>query len=285
LPGFDERHRVTDDDPIDANRAHWDELAAHHPKTEFYDVEAFLDGESSLDPVELDGGKPVAGRSLLHLQCHFGMDTLSWVREGAARAVGVDFSSTAIETARELAAETGLDGRAEFVESDLYDLPDVLDERFDVVFTSYGVINWLPDVEGWAEVVAHFLEPGGRFFVVELHPVSHVLMDLRVDEDGVPRSDWPYFSDEPQTYDEEGTYADYEAEIDNTVTYEWSHTLGDIVTALVDAGLVIDELREYPYADFEQFPGGMREREDGNWEIPGEDYPLTFSLRAHKPED
>ncbi|MFW5919747.1 MAG: class I SAM-dependent methyltransferase [Halanaeroarchaeum sp.] len=274
---------MTDDDLIYANQAHWDELAAHHPKTEFYDVEAFLDGESSIDAVELEGAKPVADRSLLHLQCHFGMDTLSWVREGAARAVGVDFSSTAIETARELAEETGLDDRTEFVESDLYDLPDVLDESFDVVFTSYGVINWLPDVEEWAEVVAHFLKPGGRFFIVELHPISHVLMDLSVDEEGVVRSNWPYFTDEPQTYDEEGTYADYEAEVENTVTHEWSHSLGDVVTALVDAGLVIDELREYPYACFEQFPGQMREREDGNWVIPGEDYPLTFSIRAHKP--
>lgn len=274
-----------DEDRLDANRSHWEELAKLHPRTEFYDVEAFLAGESSLDPVELAGIMPVENRSILHLQCHFGMDTLSVAREGATRTVGVDFSSAAIGKARELAAYTGMEERTEFVESDLYDLSDVLDEQFDVVFTSYGVVNWLPDIGEWAEVIADFLKPGGRFFIVDLHPISHVLMDLRMDDEGVPRSDWPYFGDDPQTYDEEGTYADYEAKIDNTVTHEWPHSLGEIVTGLVDAGLLIEELREYPYAQFEQFPGKMREREDGNWEVPGEEYPLTFSIRASDPSE
>ncbi len=276
---------MTDENRMDDNRVHWDELAELHPETEYYDVDGFRDGKTTLDWLERGGVGDVTGRTILHLQCHFGMDTLSWVREGARRAVGVDFSATAIGTARALASEVGLDDSATFIESDVYDLPDVLDERFDVVFTSYGVLNWLPDVEAWAEVVATFLEPGGRFFIAELHPMSHVFMDLSVDDDGTIRSDWPYFSDEPLTFDEEGTYADFEAEVDNTVTHEWSHSLGEIVTALVDAGVVVDELREHPFSSFEQFPRRMRERPDGHWEIPDEDYPLTFSLKAHKPSE
>lgn len=267
------------------NRAHWEELADIHPDTAFYNVEGFLAGESSLDWLEREGVGDVSGKSLLHLQCHFGMDTLSWLREGADRVVGVDFSETAIAEAENLAEQAELDERATFVESDLYELPDVLDETFDVVFTSYGVLNWLPDIEAWAEVVAHFLKPGGQFFIAELHPISHVFMDLWVDK-GTIRSEWPYFSDDPLTFDEDGTYADFEANVEHTVTHEWSHSLGEIVTALVDAGLVIDELREHPFATFEQFPGHMRELEgeEGHWEILGEDYPLTFSLRAHRLE-
>ena len=276
---------MTDENRLGANRAHWDDLAEIHPDTDFYDVEAFRAGESSLDWLEREGVGSVEGKSLLHLQCHFGMDTLSWLREGADSVVGADFSETAIETARELAKEAGFDDQATFVESDLYELPDVLDEQFDVVFTSYGVLNWLPDIEGWAEVVAHFLKPGGRFFIAELHPISHVFMDLWVDDDGIARSDWPYFSDDPLTFDEDGSYADFEANVEHTVTHEWSHSLGEIVTTLVDAGLVIDELREHSFASWEQFPGQMRELEggDGHWEVPNEDYPLTFSLRAHRP--
>lgn len=273
---------MTDEDPMDANRARWEELGAIHPDTDYYDVEGFRAGESSLDWLEREGVGDVAGESLLHLQCHLGMDTLSWLREGADRVVGVDFSSTAIEAARDLAAREGLADRATFVESDLYDLPDALDEEFDVVFTSYGVLNWLPDVEEWAEVVAHFLQPGGRFFIAELHPISHVFMELRMDDRTV-RSEWPYFSGEPQRFDADGSYADPDANVKHTVTHEWSHSLGEIVTALVDAGLVIDELREHPFACFEQFPGRMAQRDDGHWEIPDEDYPLTFSLRARLP--
>lgn len=271
------------DDHLATNRAHWEELAALHPRTDHYDVEGFLDGGTTLDWIEREGVGDVAGKTLLHLQCHVGLETLSWVREGADRVVGVDFSSTAVETARDLASEAGIDDRASFVETDVYDLTDALDERFDVVFSSYGAINWLPDLEAWAEVVAAVLRPGGRFFVVDLHPVSHVLMDLRVDEDGTVRSEWPYFSDEPQVFDEEGSYADPEACVDNTVTYEWSHSLGEVVTALVDAGLTVAELREYPVAEFEQFPGRMRRRDDDLWAVPGEDYPLTFSVRARRP--
>ena len=165
------------------NREHWEELVRIHPGTNFYDVEAFLDGESTLRPLECEAIGNVEGCSMLHLQCHFGLDSLSWAREGADVA-GVDFSDTAIEAARDLAAEADLTGRARFLATDVYDLPERLADAhgtFDLVFTSYGVLGWLPDVEAWAEVVAAFVQPGGRFYIAEIHPVSHALMDLRLD--------------------------------------------------------------------------------------------------------
>ena len=272
------------DDDLAVNRRHWDDLAAVHPGTAGYDVEGFLDGGSTLTWLEREGVGDVDGASLLHLQCHVGLDTLSWLRGGAASVVGVDFSPVAVETARDLAERAGLGDRARFVESTVADLPDALDGAFDVVFTSFGVLTWLPDVRRWAEVVAHFLRPGGRFFVADLHPISHVIMDLEADEDGVLRSPWPYFADAPQGFDEPGSYADPDADVEHTETREWSHDLGAIVTALVDAGLRLESLAEYPFACFEQFPGVMERRDDGFWVIPGEDYPLTFAVRATKPE-
>lgn len=149
-------------DLIEENRAHWDELAEHHPGTDAYDVEAFLEGESSLRHLEREE-VDAAGRRLLHLQCHFGLDTLSWVRdEGASHATGVDFSPTAIQTARDLRDAIGLDEDAvRFIESDVYDLPGTLEERFELIVTTYGTIYWLPDLDRWAEVIATHLEPGG----------------------------------------------------------------------------------------------------------------------------
>jgi SAM-dependent methyltransferase len=273
------------DDPREVNRRHWDELAALHPSTDAYDVEGFLDGGSTITWLEREGVGDVEGADLLHLQCHFGLDTLSWLREGAAEVVGVDFSPVAIDQARDLAERAGLADRARFVEADLYDLPDRLDRQFDVVFTSFGVINWLPDIERWAAVAARFLRPGGQFFIADLHPISHVIFELEPDDDGVLRSDWPYFSDESHAFDDDGSYADTEADVEHTETREWFHDLGSVVTALIDAGLRIESLGEHPFACFEQFRGQMRQRDDGFWEIPGEDYPLTFSVRATNPTD
>ena len=265
------------------NREHWEELARIHPGTNFYDVEAFLDGESTLRPLECEAIGNVEGCSMLHLQCHFGLDSLSWAREGADVA-GVDFSDTAIEAARDLAAEADLTGRARFLAADVYDLPERLADAhgtFDLVFTFYGVLGWLPDVEAWAEVVAAFVQPGGRF----LHcgdPPSEPRADGPSSRHWRLGSAWPYLGDGPIEFDEEGTYADPDAAVEHATTYEWPHTAGEIVTALIDAGLRIEYLYEHPFACFEQF-AGMREREDGFFEFPDEPFPLTFSLEARKP--
>jgi len=268
-----------------ANRETWEALAEHHPGTEFYDVEAFLDGESTLDPVEPEELGPVEGRSLLHLQCHFGLDTLSWARRGA-EVTGVDFAQQAVETARELAAEAGLADRATFHQSDVYDLPDRLGGRFEVVYTSFGVLTWLPDLDRWASVVEQFLAPGGTFYIAEFHPVAFTLDEASTAE--APRFSYPYFPrEEPLGFEEEGSYADEEAEIGEGATYEWPHSLGEVVTALCDAGLDIEFLHEYPWSRFAAVEA-MEEREHGRYYLPGTEevplVPLVFTLRARALE-
>jgi len=215
----------------------------------------------------------VAGKSLLHLQCHFGLDTLSWAREGAT-VTGVDFSPDAIAAAKSLSKELGIP--AEFVCSDVYALPEVLGERtFDVVFTSYGVLSWLHDLERWAGVVARHLAPGGTFYIVEFHPVLGML-----DEEG-RRIARPYFhSPEPQEFVEHGSYADRSSGATHTL-YQWAHSLADVVNALIDAGLRIEFLHEFPYSvhDCEPF---FQESAPGRFVVrasPGL-IPLMFSIRA-----
>ncbi|WP_224335297.1 class I SAM-dependent methyltransferase [Haloprofundus halobius] len=279
------------DDRLAANRDYWDELAALHPKTEFYDVQNFLGGESTLMDLERDELGDVRGERLLHLQCHFGLDTLSWAREGA-QATGVDFSQTAVETARELRDEVGIDPeRARFVESDVYELD--LDERFDTVFTSYGVLAWLSDLDGWASVIDRHLRPGGRFYVAEIHPFGAVFGDVVRAEVGEADGDpaeyagtfaWPYDSDGALSVPvEEGSYA---GDIDTNVetVNEWSHGLGGIVTALSEVGLRIEYLHEFERACYQQYPS-MVEGDDGWWrfEDGAPDVPLTFSVLATKP--
>ena len=262
------------------NRSQWDSLAPIHARSEFYDLAGFRAGESSLKSVELEEVGDVSGRSLLHLQCHIGVDTLSWARLGA-RVTGIDFSAASLEVARSLAADLGSDAR--FVESNVYDLPERLDEpgAFDVVFTSYGVLCWLPDVTEWARVAAHFLRPGGAFHIVEFHPFAGIFDDDEGQTDLHIR--YPYFhSDEPMEFEGTGSYAEPTADI-TTRGYEWAHSLGDVVSALVDAGLRIEHLREFPFSAYQQLP--MLELcEDGWWRLPGgaEGIPLMYSIKAVK---
>jgi len=261
---------------LTANRALWDAWTPFHVRSKFYDVDAFKAGAETLDAIEIAGVGDIRGKRLLHLQCHFGMDTLSWARRGA-KTIGTDFSANAIEAARALAAETGIE--AHFVQSDLYELPSTINERFDVVFASHGVLGWLPDLERWAGVVAHFLVPGGVFYLVEVHPFA-LLFDERRD-DGEFRLAHPYFHRaEPIASQESGTYAAPGAPVAGTAYY-WNHALSDVVGALLRAGLIIDALEEYPFMGWAHFPR-MTQRPDGFWELPGgrPDIPLMFSLRA-----
>ena len=171
------------DEYTQANRRHWDEIVPIHAGSEFYDVGSFKAGKSKLKPVELEELGDVRGKTMLHLQCHFGLDTLSWAREGAI-VTGADFSGQAIETARALAAETGVEAR--FVVSDLYALPENLEGQFDIVFTSYGAIYWLPDIRRWAQIAAHFVRPGGTFYIVEFHPFAWVYSSTPASPAGRP---------------------------------------------------------------------------------------------------
>jgi len=267
-----------------ANMAVWDELTGVHARSAFYDVEGFKRGAETLTAIELEelGPDVAEGTTLLHLQCHFGLDTLSWARHGAT-VTGVDFSEEAVELARRLADEVGLSDRARFARSDLYDVPRALDGEFDVVFTSWGVLTWLGDLRRWARVAAHFVRPGGTFYIAEFHPLVFLL-----DDDARPddlRLGYPYFQGpEPQRFDEPGSYADPEAVTRNTVTYEWNHPLGEVVTSLIEAGLELEYLHEFPYTRGLRFP--FLEYGDDGWQrIRGheDDYPLSYSVRARKP--
>jgi 2-polyprenyl-3-methyl-5-hydroxy-6-metoxy-1,4-benzoquinol methylase len=258
---------------FEANRALWDAWTEVHERAAFYDVDGFRAGRSTLNSIELEELGDVAGKALLHLQCHFGLDTLSLARLGA-RVTGVDFSERAIALARSLAAETALE--AEFVLSNIYDLPAVLDREFDIVFTSYGVLPWLPDLTGWARLVHRYLKPGGVFCLVEIHPIAGAL-----DEEGELRH--PYFhSAEPLRWETQGSYADRGAAVAKT-SDEWVHSVGDVVNALLGAGLGIESLREHPYVPYPCYPW-LEQAEPGRWMLRGRPYtiPLTFSVRARK---
>lgn len=265
-----------------ANEALWDAWTAVHATGDFYDLERFKAGGIRIRPYEIELVGDVAGRSLLHLQCHFGIDTLSWARLGA-RVTGADFSPAAIELARSLADELGF-ADARFVRSNLYDLPDVLDGQFDVVYTSRGVLGWLPDIRGWARVVAHFLASGGTFFITEIHPVAQVFENEGVGL-GELRLSYPYWEHaEPLRFEVKGSYADPTADVGEHTEHGWDHGLGEIVTALVDAGLRIEMLVEHPFLDWKV--DFLVEDGDGSWRLPadaGGELPLMFSLRASKP--
>ena len=262
------------DDPVAVNRAHWEAITPGHVTSAFYDVPSFLEGRSTVDDVEEDAVGPVAGKTLLHLQCHFGMDTISWARRGAI-ATGVDFALPAIEAARDLAARAGVEAR--FVHSDVYRLPEVLDEEFDVVFTSHGVLGWLPDLRRWADVVARYTAPGGRFVLLDSHPVLWVFDDERTDGSMTLR--YPYFSKEPVVFDQEGSYADPAGPL--TRTMEYIHPIEDVLTALIEAGLRIEAFREYDKVAWQALPHMVR-GDDGWWRLPpgAVTIPLMFSVVA-----
>ena len=269
------------DEYREANRDNWDDRVPIHVASNDYGVAAFKNDEDYVSPVvRFDAPLlgDVNGKSLLHLQCHFGLDTLSWARLGAA-VTGIDFSPKAIEAARQLNADTSLSGR--FVESELYDSPSALDEQFDIVYTSIGAICWVPEVRRWAEVVAHFLKPGGIFYIREMHPVLWSMDYER--KDGLKCLKFPYFEKaEPMRWDDSQTYTDGETPLGHTVTYEWNHSMGEIITSLIDAGLRIEYLKEYPYTSGALGLPGVERGEDGMWRFPGsnDSFPMMYSIRA-----
>lgn len=265
-----------------SNQAMWDVWARHHVVSPFYDVAGFKAGARrsrvGLDALETRLVGDVTGKSLLHLQCHFGLDTLSWARRGAV-VTGVDFSGEAIGAARALAAETGIP--ATFVQSDVYQSPSALDGEFDIVFASHGVLCWLPDLDRWAGVAAHFLRPGGRLYLIEVHPFPLIFDDRQADRE--LRVGYPYFHPEgPLRMERRGSYAVPDAPVDS-VMYEWVHPLSDVLGAITRAGLRLDGFEEYPYLGWAMFPW-MVERPDGMWELPEGmlPLPLMFSLAAAK---
>jgi SAM-dependent methyltransferase len=274
--------------PLDAqafiaeNQGLWDEWTAIHETSAFYDLDGFRKGGIRLRPYELEDVGSVVDQTLLHLQCHFGIDTLSWARLGA-RVTGADFSPAAIDLAARLAVELGFP-EARFIRSTIDDLPSVLDERFDVVYTSRGVLGWLPDVRAWASVVARFVKPGGRFYIAEIHPVAQAFENEGV-QPGELVLRYPYWEHRaPLSFPVHGSYADPTAVVRTTTEHGWDHGLGEIVTALIEAGLEIRTLREYPFIDWQL--DFLVESADGTWRLPSTvagELPLMFSILATKP--
>lgn len=266
---------MNDQGRMEANRQLWDDRVDVHQRSDYYDVDGFRRGRSTLRSVELEELGEVAGRSLLHLQCHFGLDTLSLARMGA-RVTGVDFSGSAVELARRLAAELGIEAR--FIQSNVYDLTRVLREQFDVVFTSYGVLTWLPDIPGWARVVARFLRPGGTFVFVDGHPLAACLDEvdgrLEVHDSVYRQGPWELLT--------QGSYAGDELLAAARPNFQWPWTVGGMVSALIDAGLRVERLRELPVDSWRRFPS-MTPDDQGWWRLPDDPLPLLVACRAVKP--
>ncbi len=264
------------------NRANWDERAPAHAASAGYALDRFRSDPGHLSDVvrfDLPLLGHIAGREGVHLQCHIGTDTISLSRLGA-RMTGLDFSPASLAEARRLAEEVGAD--AAFVESDVYAAVDVLGaERFDLVFTGVGALCWLPDVRRWGRVVADLLRSGGRFFMRETHPVLWSLGE-RAD---VLALDYPYFETaEPLVWDEPGTYVDTDVEFAQTLTHEWNHGLGEIVGALLDAGMELTGLVEHTSVPYEALPGRMEDIGGGEWRLKDrpERLPHTYTLEAVK---
>jgi SAM-dependent methyltransferase len=258
---------------FETNRQSWNKRTAVHKESSFYGLKEFKEGKTSLNKIELEELGDVKGKSLLHLQCHFGMDTMSWARLGA-KCTGVDLSDEAIRVATEINDELRLD--AEFINCNVYDLKEHLNRTFDIVFTSYGTIGWLPDLQRWAEIIGYFLKPGGIFYIVDFHPVLWMM-----DED-FQFIKYNYFNTELIVDETEGTYSDRNAPI-KTLNYGWNHPFSEILNSLIRQGLQIIHLNEFPYSPYNCF-NHVEQGGDGMWRIKGmnEKLPMLYSIKAVK---
>lgn len=242
-------------DYLAINKESWNQRTEVHIHSEFYDNEAFKAGKSSLNEIELNLLPPLEGKSLLHLQCHFGQDTISLSKLGA-KCTGVDLSDKAIYYATELAKDLDID--VSFICSDIYNLPQVHEAKYDVVFTSYGTIGWLPDINRWAKVVSHFLKPGGHFYIIDFHPVMWMF------DNDFEKISYRYFNDEA-IIEEENTYTDG-TEGKSFQSISWNHGMAEIITSLIDKGIQIIDFQEYDYSPYNCF-NKMEEVSPGKYQI------------------
>ena len=258
---------------FNTNKKAWNSKTPFHLKSELYDLEGFKKGNTSLKFIELEELGNVKNKSMLHLQCHFGQDSLSWARMGAKVTV-VDFSDEAIKEARSLNDELNLG--AKFIISNIYDIEEHLDEKFDIVYTSYGTIGWLPDLKEWGRLVSRYLKPGGIFYIVEFHTV------LWMFDDDFKKFKYSYFNLGEIEEEVEGTYADLNAPLKQK-QYGWNHPLSDVINSIVANGLQIEFLHEFPFSVYNVFPNSVKGKE-GWWRINGfEDLiPMMFSIKAKK---
>jgi SAM-dependent methyltransferase len=268
-----------------ANKNLWNQRTAIHKDSSFYNLAGFKAGENVLTPIELNELPDVKGKSMLHLQCHFGMDSLNWARLGA-HVTGVDLSDVAIGEAKKLNEELGLN--AKFICANVYDLdprnteskipPSEDGEAFDIVFTSYGTIGWLPDLDKWADIVSHYLKPGGIFYIAEFHPVVWMF------DDAFTHIKYYYNNRELIITENEGTYTDTDHKSDiKGKEYSWNHGLSEVFMALIKAGLTIDSFNEYMYSPYPCFSNTV-ETEKGKWQIKGMEgkIPMVYSILAKR---
>ena len=275
---------MSDPDWRTLNRANWDERVGLHLANPVlhYNQTALRAGTARLGPITSNVLGPVAGKKILHLQCHFGMDSLVLAQQGAD-VTGLDFSRPAIEAARSLASDLGLTAR--FIESDLYDAPSAIPEPagFDRVLVSWGALCWLPDMAAWARVVAHFLKPGGWLALAEAHPAAYVFDDETATPDGMPGWFAPYLGREQHVYENAQDYADPDTPLRNTRTCEWLHPLSDVIGGLLNAGLRLDAFHEHDSISWRMF-ARLVEAPNGGHRWPDKPWlPLSYSLRAGKP--
>ena len=278
---------MSDREFVDANRANWDERVESH--LEAYEAASFADNADEITSVVIDDlallkdslpNQSPQGLRLMHLQCHIGLDTLSWARLGAV-VTGIDFSPKSVAAAAALAARASIPAR--FVESSIDDVTDLISEQFDVVYTSIGVLPWLPRLDTWARAIFELLEPGGVFFVRDAHPMVYAVDFDRTDELVITQ---PYFESGRATrYDEGTTYADDSVRLENSVTYEWPHSLSEIIQSLLDAGLQITSFGEHRTIPWAALPGLVKDADAARYRLPDspERLPLTFSVIARRP--
>lgn len=268
------------DERIEIIRQNWNERTPIHATSSFYNVDGFKSGDITLTKTEIEEMGSVVGKSLLHLQCHFGMDTMSWSRLGA-NATGVDISDNAIELARELNDELALNTR--FIRSNIYDLPDVLDEQFDIVYTAIGALCWLPDMAGWAQIVARYLKPGGTFYILDGHPVFHIVEPVETTEGNHEfRPLNSYFPNPEGISHPGGGYSYTGSETIASPSHEWQHSMSEIVNALIDSGLQIQFLNEFAVSQYRALPGMSRHKDGWRLDRHHGSIPFMFSIKATK---
>ena len=260
-------------DYLNINRKLWNDKTSVHYQSDFYDVKSFIKGKDSLNPIEIELLGDISGKSILHLQCHFGMDSISLARRGGM-VTGIDLSDQSIKQAKDLNERSGT--KVDFILSDVYSLPQNLNKQFDIIFTSYGTVGWLPDMDKWAGVIQHFRKPGGKFIMVEFHPVVWIF------DDNFKEIIYKYSDIDPIIEDLEGTYANREADIKNR-SVSWNHGLGTVLNALLKKGLTIDSFQEYDYSPYNCFNNTI-EVDEGKYQIKGLEgkIPMLYSLTIRK---
>ncbi len=266
-----------------ANKQLWNQRTAIHKDSSFYNLAGFKAGENVLTPIELNELGDVKGKKMLHLQCHFGMDSLNWARLGAD-VTGVDISDEAIKEAKQLNDDPSINLiaigsggiKAKFICCNVYDLKEHLDEKFDIVFTSYGTIGWLPDLDKWAGLIAHYLKPAGIFYMADFHPVVWMF------NDDFTRIEYGYENQEVIVTENYGTYTDRNADIKGK-EYGWNHSTSELLNALINQGLQIQHFNEFMYSPYSNFANSV-ETSKGKWQIKGMEgkMPMVYSIRAIK---